>query len=52
MLAAQVSSQGRLIEEEAVPMLHNCIIKRTRDAGKVKIENIELKFLIEVKLEK
>ena len=40
LLAAQATAQGQLVEEEATPMLHNCIIKRTSKGGKVKIENV------------
>ncbi len=40
LLAAQATAQGQLVEEEATPMLHNCVIKRTSRGGKVKIENV------------
>jgi len=40
LLAAQATAQGQLVEEEATPMLHNCVIKRTSKGGKVKIENV------------
>ena len=33
-------SQGQEIEDIPTPKLHNCIIKRTTNSGKVKIENI------------
>ncbi|MDA9626868.1 hypothetical protein N9S53_00195 [Candidatus Pelagibacter sp.] len=40
LFKAEMEAQGQLVEEIKQPKLHNCIIKRTRDAGKVKIENI------------
>jgi hypothetical protein len=39
-LAAEAEAQGRLVGEEPVPMLYNCIIKRKSKGGKVKIENV------------
>jgi len=40
LVAAQAEAQGEVVGEEPVPMLHNCIIKRTSKGGKVKIENV------------
>ena len=40
LVAAQAEAQGEVIGDEPVPMLHNCIIKRTSKGGKVKIENV------------
>ena len=40
LLAQQAEAQGQLVEEEPIPMLHNCVIKRTTKGGKVKIENV------------
>jgi len=40
LFKADMESQGQLVEDITQPKLHNCIIKRTRSAGKVKIENI------------
>ena len=39
-LKQEAALSGQVIEDTAIPMLHNCIIKRTRSSGKVKIENI------------
>ena len=36
----EAALNGQEVEEVPTPMLHNCIIKRTKSAGKVKIENI------------
>ena len=40
LFKADMESQGQLVEDIAQPKIHNCIIKRTRSSGKVKIENI------------
>ena len=40
LLAQQAEAQGQMVEEEPIPMLHNCVIKRTTKGGKVKIENV------------
>ena len=40
LLAQQAEAQGQMVEEEPIPMLHNCVIKRTSKGGKVKIENV------------
>jgi len=40
LFKADMESQGQLVEDIAQPKLHNCIIKRTKSSGKVKIENI------------
>jgi len=40
LFKADMESQGQLVEDITQPKLHNCIIKRTRSNGKVKIENI------------
>ena len=39
-LKQEAALNGQVIEDAATPMLHNCIIKRTKNTGKVKIENI------------
>ena len=39
-LKQEAALSGQVIEDTATPMLHNCIVKRTRSSGKVKIENI------------
>ena len=40
LLLVEATKQGRQVEEEPDPMLHNCIIKRTSRGGKVKVENV------------
>mgnify|MGYP003113856888 CR=1 FL=1 len=40
LLLVEATKQGQLVEEEPIPMLHNCVIKRTTKGGKVKIENV------------
>ena len=40
LLLVEATNQGKLVAEEPVPMLHNCVIKRTSKGGKVKIENV------------
>ena len=40
LLLVEATKQGRQVEEEPDPMLHNCIIKRTSKGGKVKVENV------------
>ena len=40
LLLVEATKQGRIVEEEPDPMLHNCIIKRTSRGGKVKVENV------------
>ena len=40
LFKADMESQGQLVEDIAQPKIHNCIIKRTKSIGKVKIENI------------
>jgi len=39
-LKQEAALNGQTVEEVPTPYLHNCIIKRTRNSGKVKIENI------------
>ena len=39
-LKQEAALNGQVVEDAATPMLHNCIIKRTKNTGKVKIENI------------
>ena len=47
-LKQEAALNGQEIEDAPTPYLHNCIIKRTRNTGKVKIENIPPEeFLIE-----
>ena len=40
LLLVEATAQGKLVADEPVPMLHNCVIKRTSKGGKVKIENV------------
>ena len=40
LFKADMESKGQLVEDIAQPKIHNCIIKRTKSVGKVKIENI------------
>tara|TARA_R100001443_G_scaffold93539_1_gene100103 strand:- start:2402 stop:4594 length:2193 start_codon:yes stop_codon:yes gene_type:complete len=40
LLLVEATKQGQLVEDEPIPMLHNCVIKRTTKGGKVKIENV------------
>ena len=40
LLQIEATAQGKLVADEPVPMLHNCVIKRTFKGGKVKIENV------------
>jgi len=39
-IKALAEAQGQVMEEIPTPKLYNCIIKRTSNSGKVKIENI------------
>ena len=39
-LKQEAALNGQTVEDVPIPYLHNCIIKRTRTSGKVKIENI------------
>ena len=39
-LKQEAALNGQTVEDVPTPYLHNCIIKRTRTSGKVKIENI------------
>jgi hypothetical protein len=40
LLLVEATAQGKLVADEPIPMLHNCVIKRTSKGGKVKIENV------------
>ena len=40
LVKAMAIKTGEIMPEMPIPMMHNCIIKRTNGSGKVKIENI------------
>ena len=40
VVKAMAIKTGEIMPEMPIPMMHNCIIKRTNGSGKVKIENI------------